>query len=544
MWIKTIQLKNVKSFADSGDIQLSKAINIFIGPNGSGKSAILRGAYLLQGPAENPNYVVQFLNESSRVTASSLELRLVLSDPDRKQLRCLRPEFDIHAWQPEFLFVRNQNQTSLSMRKNNPPSEFSSVQPPICNQAEPHNFIYPYFSRRKPTRFEPAINLDNENIVEEVFTHLPAKIDRLSRPRHPGFKPFEENAANCLPFPISTATHASGKEVGLQLSDGNIISVEKMGEGTPSILALLSHLSVAKGKLFLIEELENDLHPRALKSLLTFIASSSHHNQFIISTHSNIVVSHLGAVPDTRVFSLQMQLDATTQIPTSECVLVGANAENRARVLQDLGYSPSDLYLYDAYLVLEESTAERVLRDFIVPYMFPNLQGKLRLVAAGGTSKVEATFEDFHRLFVFIRVTPQYHGRAWVAIDAGPEGNVVVSELKRKFQTWPPSHFRCFAADKFESYYPSQFQAEASRVLALQNKQERRNQKGKLAESVAMWCIGHQEEAKAWFRENAKDVLALLAEIQAALATPSDLATVSSPPQTKQSAPDSRPQPG
>jgi hypothetical protein len=297
--------------------------------------------------------------------------------------------------------------------------------------------------------------------------------------------------------------------------------VEKLGEGTPSILALLAHLAVAKGKLFLIEEPENDLHPRALKALLSFIACSSQENQFLISTHSNIVVSHLGAVPEARVFSLEMKLDPE-QIPTSTCGLLGSDPESRARVLLDLGYAPSDLYLYDAYLVLEESTAERILRDFVVPYMFPKLQGKLRLVAAGGSGKVEPTFDDFHRLFVFLHVTPQYQSRAWVAIDAGPEGEAVVAKLRGRFKTWPASHFRCFGADKFESYYPSRFQAEAAGVLGLQNKQERRTQKGTLAERVAAWCIDHPYEAKAWLTENAKDVIELLAAIQAALVTPTD----------------------
>jgi len=63
-----------------------------------------------------------------------------------------------------------------------------------------------------------------------------------------------------------------------------------MGEGLANIVALLSELAVNSGKLFLIEMPENDLHPQALKALLDLILESSKRNQFIISTHSNIVV--------------------------------------------------------------------------------------------------------------------------------------------------------------------------------------------------------------------------------------------------------------
>jgi len=520
MWLKTIQLKNIKSFADSSEIQLSKGINVLVGPNGSGKSAVLRSAYLLQGPQDNPNYSGQFLNETLRIGAESQEVKLLLADPSRKQLRCLRPEFDMQAWQPEFLFLRKQNQLSFLMRKNNPTTEFVGCELPICHQREPHNLIYPYFSRRKPSGFDPAINLQNETIVEETFTHLPAKIDRLSKPSHAGYKLFEENCANCLRLPISTATHAQGKEVGLMLADGTLLPVDKMGEGTPGILSLLSHLCIAKGKLFLIEELENDIHPKALKALLEFIISKSFENQFLISTHSNIVLKLLGGAPDAHVFSVEMNLGHADQVPTSTCTLLDAAPENRARLLEDLGYAPSDLYLYDAYLVLEESTAERIFRDFIVPHMFPRLVGRLRVVAAGGVSKVEPCFDDFHRLFVFLHVTPQYHSRAWVAVDADPQGNELMSKLKSRFHSWPPSRFRCFAATKFESYYPPQFKAEADRVLALQDKQSRQKGKGKLAESVAAWCRDNSREATEWFSQHAKDVLALLTEIDESLATP------------------------
>jgi len=520
MWLKSIQLKNIKSFADSGDIQLSKGINILVGPNNAGKSIILRSAYLLQGPESDPNSQSAFLQQTARVGTQDGEVRLLLADAQKKQLNCLRPEFDMAGWTPEFLFLRKQNQISFAMRKNNPPTEFVGCSQPICRQREPENFIYPYFSRRKPSTFDLGINRQNETVIEETFTHLPAKIDRLSNPRHFGYKPFEEICSRCLNLPISTATHQSGKEVGLMLTDGTLLSVDKMGEGTPGILSLLSHLCVAKGKLFLIEELENDIHPKALKALLEFIISKSSENQFLISTHSNIVLKLLGGASDAHVFSIEMKVDPADQVPTSTCTLLDDAPESRLRLLEDLGYEPSDLYFYDAYLVLEESSAERVIRDLILPRMFPKLQGRLRTIAAGGISKVEPCFHDFHRLFVYLHTAPQYRNRAWAAVDAGAEGELVVSRLKDKFKTWDLTRFKCFAAAKFEEYYPPTFRADVERVLALSNDLECTKEKGKLAEAVVAWGLEHPQDAIQWFNDSAKDVVALLADIQQTLATP------------------------
>jgi AAA domain, putative AbiEii toxin, Type IV TA system len=517
MWLKTIQLKNIKSFIDSGEIQMSKGINVLVGPNNSGKSAILKSAYLLQGSEGNAQFLGSFLPESIRLGAAKAEAKFLLADPEKRQLRCLKNDFDIRGWRPEFYFSWASNQSSITMRRNNPDTDTMPCNLPICAQREPDNFIYPYFSRRKPPNFDLAINRQNETVVEEVFTHLPAKIDRLSYPRHPGSKPFEQACLDSLQLQISTATHQNGKEAGLLLSDGTILPIDKMGEGTPGLLALLTHLCVAKGKLFLIEELENDLHPKALKALLDVIVAKSQDNQFVISTHSNIVVRILGSAPDARVFSLEMKLDQTTQIPTSTCTVLDGNPENRIRLLEDLGYQPSDLYLYDAYLVLEESTAERIIRDFIVPNMFPVLSGRLRTIAAGGVNKVEAYFEDFHRLFVFLHTSKQYHDRAWAAVDAGEEGQKVVARLQNQFKDWNKSRFRCFEKPRFEAYYPPQFKTEADQILAQGKQKDLRKPKGELAEKVLAWCLANPQEAKDWFTRSAPDVIALLKEIEEAL---------------------------
>lgn len=516
MWLKSLHLINVKSFADSGEVMFSKGINVLVGPNNAGKSVLLKSIYTVQGP-ENSNIAGDFLTRTLRVGAVEQEVRLVLAEPNKKQLRILQPNFDITNWTPEFRFISKQNQIQSLMRKNNPSTDFLPFNGPICLQREPDNLIYPYFSNRKPTGFDLAINSQNEIVVEEVFTHLPAKIDRISNSRHHGYASFESACNKCFQLQISTAAYHHGKQAGLMLRDGSLLPVDAMGEGTSAVLTLLSHLCVAKGKIFLIEEPENDIHPKALKALLEVIIKSSQENQFIVSTHSNIVLSVLGGVPDAHVFSLKMQLEKDTEIPTSTCTLLDGDPESRIRLLEDLGYQPSDLYLYDAYLVLEESTAEQIIRDFLIPQMFPALRGRLRTISARGVTNVAPYFEDFYRLFVYLHTAPQYRHRAWVAVDAGTEGAEVVSKLTEKFHTWPSTHFRTWSKTVFEDFYPPQFKAETDRAMAIQSKKQRQDEKGKLAKSVLAWCVANPGEAKKWFTDTAPDVIALLTEIQFAI---------------------------
>jgi hypothetical protein len=519
MWVKSIRLKNIKSFADSGPINFTKGINVIVGPNNSGKSAILRAVYFLQG-IEGDGYTWQriFLHEGLRVNEQKSEVILELSDADKAQLACLHPDpnFNINTWTPEFIFSGGNTAANPTMRKNNPSTGYQPVNPPIVCQREPNNFIYPYFWGRNPPSYDLAINVANATAVQQSFGNLPAKIDRISNPHAPGYELFEETCEKCFGFPVSTTTFKQGKQAGFILKSGTFIPLEMLGAGTFSILTFLSHLCAAKGKLFLIEEPENDIHPTALKALLDIIIKQSAQNQFIVSTHNNIVLRTLGSVENAKVFALSLDLGSNDGIPTSTCSLVEQNAEARCEVLKNLGYNPSDFLNYDAYLIVEESTAEKVIRDFMIPYMFPKLQGRLRTIAARGISDVEASFHDLHRLFVFIHKQPVYASRAWVAVDQGPEAEKIIGKLRETFKTWDPTHFQTFPASNFEEFYPAVFQDKVSVAFA-EKGLSRQKLKGELAVEVTRWAIDNTAEAKAAFDASAPAVLKFLADIQAKL---------------------------
>jgi hypothetical protein len=104
--------------------------------------------------------------------------------------------------------------------------------------------------------------------------------------------------------------------------------------------------------------------------------------------------------------------------------------ENRLRVLKQLGHEVFDFDLFKGYLLLEESSAERIIRDLLIPEFTPSLLGKLKTISCRGVTNVSASFEDFLRLFVFIHSAPAYKGKAWVLVDGGERENHRRPEIK------------------------------------------------------------------------------------------------------------------
>jgi hypothetical protein len=312
---------------------------------------------------------------------------------------------------------------------------------------------------------------------------------------------------------VHPAADGQGQQAGIPVGSFGYIPIESMGEGVSSQLGLITDLCMADGHLFLIEEPENDIHPEGLKTLLNVIVEKSKTSQFIVSTHSNIVTRYLGAAPESKIF----EFDSTYQpndIPTSTIGEVEPTAEARIAVLRRLGYELSDFDLWDGWLVLEESSAEIIIR-YLIPWFIPGL-ARVRTVAAGGTSKVEPTFEDFRRLFLFAHLEPQYRGRAWVIVDGDSEGKKVITGLQAKYKDWPPDHFTTWSQPDFEHYYPAQF-ADQSKAALTKQHDEKRKAKKQLLDEVKAWCDANPEEAKTEFEKSAAEVIERLTKIDHAL---------------------------
>jgi hypothetical protein len=497
MKVSSVRIKNFKSFTDTDEIKLGQ-VNVLVGRNNHGKSAFIRAVHLLQQGAEhNPEYV--------RLGEDASEVTYKLDDPagpigDRLGAMQVGVPGDV-----AIQFKRGGGFSFVVGGRSN-------VSPILAR--EPDNFIYTYLSKRKVMDFDRVVDINRTQSVESDMRYLVAKVARLANPDYERYEEYTKLCNAVLGFRITAYPAEGGQRAGIPIGKYGHIPIESMGEGVSSQLGLITDLCMADGHLFLIEEPENDIHPEGLKTLLNVIVEKSETNQFIVSTHSNIVMRYLGAAPDSKVFEFESQYKRN-EIPTSHIREVEPTPGARIEVLRHLGYELSDFDMWDGWLILEESSAEIIIK-YLVPWFVPNF-ARVRTVAAGGTSKVEPTFDDFYRLFLFAHLELQYRGRAWVIVDGDDEGKKVVAALRRDYKKdWPSDHFTTWSQPDFEHYYPPRFAEQVKEALAWPHDQKRDAKKA-LLDEVKAWCNANPEEAKAAFETSAAEVIEKLREIDQAL---------------------------
>ncbi|QSV67690.1 MAG: ATP-binding protein [Aphanizomenon flos-aquae DEX188] len=513
MWISEVTLNNFRSF-ENANIQLSKGINLIVGANNSGKSTLLKSILWIQNGFEcngkdlrvfeNDGYAQLWLNE--------------LNDIDQKWVN------DFYSLSVEELFkglsfklfiLKHSIEYHLIKSKNS--SEFTPLfsfnQFKISNK-EPVNFIYPYLSKRKVVNFNESINLDSANLVTGDLYHLYAKIDRIHNPQIPAYKQYLQACEDIIGFSVGSIPASKGKQAAYSVSNWDHITLDAMGEGVANLVGLIVDLCMAENKLFLIEEPENDIHPKALKKLLNLIAEKSANNQFIITTHSNIVAKYLGALPDSKLFSVSM--DFENRIPTSHIEEIPNTPEAKRNVLEELGYDLFDFDLWSAWLILEESSAESIIKEFLIPWFAPDLQSKIRTFSARTLDEVESKFEDFNNLFVFLHLQPAYKNLAWVIVDSGEKEAGIIERLKNTYTRsgWNANNFLQFSEHDFERYYPIKFKEEIDNVLKQPSGKHKQKDKTSILEQVKTWCKENPEEAKVAFQESASEIIEILEKIE------------------------------
>ncbi|HYT45979.1 MAG TPA: AAA family ATPase [Methylomirabilota bacterium] len=506
MWVSSLEINNIKSFEASGIIRLDKKMNIILGANNSGKSTILRVLYQAQNPAS-------LTFSDIRIGATDASAYLSLEEVDNSNI--------LHL-------ISNNYEPIMHIKasKQSGPQQFQVVMRSGTTEngiglsmTEPDNIIYPYLSKRKVQGYRREVNRNFLLEVSDTLINLTPKVDQLANPYYPKHKEFEQACIDIIGFPIS-AFHAAdnhGKQAGLIVDEYENIPIEAMGEGVPNLLGLIVSLCMAKNKLFIIEELENDIHPRALKRLLELIIQKAEYNQFVITTHSNIVAKYLGSIPGSKIHYVSLApYSAESRIPTAIYREVGNTSQDRKEVLDDLGYDLVDYDLAKAWLFFEESSAERLVREFFIPWFHPTLKGIVNTVAAGGTSDVEPKFADFSRLFLFLHLESMYKNHAWVMVDGDSSGQKIIDDLKQKYTPggWTGDKFINFSKENFEEYYPERFSGNAQAALAIQDRQERRAAKKTVFDEVLDWINSDQAQAKSEFEESAAEVKAILKAIE------------------------------
>jgi hypothetical protein len=382
---------------------------------------------------------------------------------------------------------------------------------PFPNE-QPNNYLVMYLADRRTAGFLEQVNASISRTPGGNLSNVYAKID--ARVSSDQLRPaFQRACEHVLNLTLSTWQSGQGKAAGIEVDalSHQYIPLDKMGAGVANCVGLIVELLVSKGKLFLIEEPETELHPQALRGLLDLIADSARdqNNQFVISTHSNVVVRHLGSLADTVIHHIERLSPIH-----SNAHIVSNDPASRLELLRSLGYELSDFELYSAWLILEESSAEAIIRMFMLKWFAPKLVGRLQTIASHGTGDVEPRFADFARVFTFLHREPAFREMAWVICDGDQSGREIVEKLRSGFKDWPPEAFSYFDAVCFEHYYPAYFKAEVDRVLAIANRQQKRTAKRELVESVKKWLDANEDEGRKQLGISAAPVIARLKAIE------------------------------
>lgn len=495
MRITRLRIEDFRSFAGAHEFALGN-VNVFIGPNNAGKSSILRALHTLQDGQQHGKDV--------RVGATTSRIQMEMRD--------------IHAPSPwpnvehenGSLHIRLTNGGAINMELHGADGMIHAGLGRFTPR-DPQHFIVPYLSGRKTALYQENINVEQATAIQADFSNLAAKLSRLGNPSYPAHQRYAQTCREILGFTVTAVPSANGQRPGIYLPSRETLGLEQMGDGVPNIVGLLADLAQSDGKLFLIEEPENDLHPHALKALLELIIESSQSNQIVVSTHSNIVARYLGAAPESKLYYVSPI--SGSMPPESVVSAVSPQPEARLKVLRELGYEFSDFDLWEGWLILEESSAERIIRDYLIRWFAPKLS-RVRTFAAGGNTKVAPAFEDFNRLILFTNLDEAYKNSAWVLLDGDEEGHEIVEDLRSRFSKWKPDRFDFFDKANFERYYPEEFAEKVEAVLSIEDRQEKRNAKRALLEEVVAWLDEDDGRAQDALRLSAATVIAHLQRIE------------------------------
>lgn len=528
MYIKSFGLLDMRSF-DNCKIEFSKNINIITGHNNSGKSTILKALYKIQ----NTNSLTA---DDIRAHRSFAEISIELEGIDSKDnnkyfgirhplsegLTNVRIRYKIAKDNHEMKF--EQNEIDPNQKTFNPSGEeiigirlrdffgFPASE-------DQNNFIYPFFSKRKTGRYSSQGTNVSTFSVLDTFQNLPAKVQKTAS-QFVTKDRYEEWCNNILGFQVNAIAGENNEyRLGVYSGYNFPIPLESMGDGVANIIGLITILLTEDNRLFLIEELENDIHPVALKKLLNLIIEKSDRNQFVISTHSNIVLKYLGSLNTTKIFYTEYDPygGSSINVPTSQINEIPNTFQERLNILEQLGYDLFDYDIYKGYIIFEESSAETIIREFIIPMFFPNAISKVRTIAAKGASDLVPKFNDLHRLFMYLHTSKIYKNRAWVIADGDKTGKEAIAKLKESFASWDSSFFINFEKGNFEEYYPLNFYQEVQEILQMNKSPEKRNRKRELLDSVVEWINKNPREAKTAIEESAKEVIEKLRSILASL---------------------------
>ena len=303
MYIEQIDLLNIRSYK-TASLKFSKGINLILGSNNSGKSTILRSLQKLQVGLMGINY------EDIRKTEDFGKIHTRISGIEKDEHYLFQPKssrvvvgksqsiiFSLWSDKSEGITDKalqvNADKMNISLSERNidvtQKSGEKSVDDDFSDfkgfpgKENENNLIYPFLAKRKTSHFNTHGGRDAAYGISEQLYNLPSRIQNLINDTHPfseKYKQYSKDILEFAPGKVPGVGNANEDKLGIFVRQQDNIYIESMGDGVANILGLLAVLLTDDNKVFLIEELENDIHPQALKKLLDLIIEKADHKQF------------------------------------------------------------------------------------------------------------------------------------------------------------------------------------------------------------------------------------------------------------------------
>ena len=139
--------------------------------------------------------------------------------------------------------------------------------------------------------------------------------------------------------------------------NGRVDTLESLGTGIHQVILLAIIVSQHQNSVFCIEEPETHMHPTLIRRLIDYLDQKTS-NQYFISTHSSALID----APSCAVFGVQFD----EQYNRHSTKIQSVNADQEAfRIVQEMGYRPSDLLQSNCVIWVEGPSDRIYLRDWI-----------------------------------------------------------------------------------------------------------------------------------------------------------------------------------
>jgi energy-coupling factor transporter ATP-binding protein EcfA2 len=382
-----ITLASFQSFDDTGaTVDHPKRFNIFAGPNNVGKSKLLQAISRLRPPQKDERFLIDQTGEKYRIRYNA---------PITERIaRQLFPEDTSggHFGQPNWWDNVGKHLTTsaveieVALGSNARVSEVFIPENARLNYGvmeqikrhiaeKPQLFPLPYASEGfliaaerdvspEPDAFEDKIMSDGRGVTTAIRKTLHSAerdhslvrkfmLDDLNRILHPDFQ-FKE---------ILARQHGDGGawEIFLVTTAERPVRLSQSGSGLKTLFCLLANIHIklqAKNKkitsgVFVMEELENSLHPRVQRNTYQYLREKFSGDSIVLmSTHSPIAIDFFQADSEVALYSVSQQEGAT------KCRLVEA-FDDKLGLLDLIGAKASDA-LMSNFVIWVEGPSDRI----------------------------------------------------------------------------------------------------------------------------------------------------------------------------------------